>query len=149
MRSLPTLTAASLPAAVLLAMPVASLAADSAPPTSTGGMLQLMFGLVVVLGLLAGAAWLARRVGPVRQKAAGNIRIVGGVSVGTRERVLVVEVADQWIVVGVAPGNITSLATMPRQETLSAQTETGPDGQPLPPFAAWLKKTIEKRNNGQ
>jgi flagellar protein FliO/FliZ len=140
-----SLSARLLPA-FLPTMPLASMAADGGSAASAGSMFQVLFGLVVVLGLLAGAAWLVRRVGPVRPMAASTVRIVGGVSVGTRERVVVVEVADQWIVVGVAPGNVTSLATMPRQESPAASGETMQDGQPMPPFAAWLKKTIEKRN---
>ena len=69
-------------------------------------------------------------------------RVVGGVNVGNRERVLVVEVADQWIVVGVAPGRVNALSTMPKQDN-------APTSQPLPEqknFATWLKQTIDKRN---
>ena len=130
-------------AATLLGVPLAH-AADQ-PPSSAGGMFQVLFGLVVVLGLMAGAAWLLRRMG-VAGTAAGNVaRVVGGVNVGNRERVLVVEVADQWIVVGVAPGRVNALSTMPRQEHIAQQ-----QGTPVPGnFAAWLKQTIDKRNGNQ
>ncbi|HAN55494.1 MAG TPA: flagellar assembly protein FliO, partial [Betaproteobacteria bacterium] len=69
------------------------------------------------------------------------VRVVGGVSVGGRERVLIVEVADQWIVVGVAPGRVNALATMPRQE--NDVLTTAPAAQN---FSSWLKQTMEKRN---
>ena len=106
------------------------------------GIGQVLFGLFAVLAVMAGLLWFLKRTG-VAGKATGSvIRVVGGVSVGNRERILVVEVADQWIVVGVTPSNINALSTMPRQEVPAAQY-----GQAIPAnFAAWLKQSIEKRN---
>jgi flagellar protein FliO/FliZ len=136
-----------IPPQSLLWLPLWPLPALAGEPAaaSAGNLFQVLLGLIVVLGLLAGSAWMLKRFGALRP-ATGNIaKIVGGVSVGTRERVIVVEVADQWIVVGVAPGQVNALSTMPRQEVLPAAGVQAP-GQPMPPFAAWLKKTIEKRN---
>ena len=111
-------------------------------PSSAGSLLQMIFGLIVVLGLLAGALWVLKRVGGGRLAGGSVVKIVGGVSVGNRERVMVVEVADQWIVIGVAPGQVSKLADMPRQE--SQQGAAALPGAPN--FSAWLKQTIEKRN---
>ena len=110
-------------------------------PSSAGSLLQVVFGLLVVLGLLAGALWFLKRMGGGRFAPGSVVKIVGGVSVGNRERVMVVEVADQWIVIGVAPGQVSTLASMPRQEQPAAQAAPG-----APNFSAWLKQTIEKRN---
>jgi len=83
-----------------------------------------------------------RRLGLTRPTSASAVKIIGGASIGTRERIVLVEVADQWIVVGVAPGCVNALSTMPRQEVATtAAMETAPKN-----FAAWLKQTIEKRN---
>ena len=85
--------------------------------------------------------WFLKRMGGGRFAPGSVVKIVGGVSVGNRERVMVVEVADQWIVIGVAPGQVNTLATLPRQEQPAAQPAPG-----VPNFSAWLKQTIEKRN---
>ena len=131
----------ALPLALLLA--VASVhAAEPAAPTSAGSLLQVLLGLVVVLGLMAGAAWMLRRFGLARLHAPSTVKIVGGINVGTRERILVVEVAEQWIVVGVAPGRVNTLSTMDKQD-LPVDLSTAPSA---PNFSAWLKQTIEKRN---
>lgn len=121
------------------------LPAHAASPTPAGGGLQLLFGMVVVLGLLMGIAWWLKRFGPVRGSGSSAAKIVGGVSVGTRERVMVVEVGDQWIVIGVAPGSVNALSTMPRQEHLVPEAQ---DGAPKD-FSGWLKQTIAKRNGKQ
>lgn len=103
-----------------------------------------VLGLVVVLALMAGIAWSLKRFNLA--KIAGNapVKIVGGVSVGNRERVIVVEVADQWIVVGVATGQVTALSTMARPADLPAAQADAP--APLNNFAVWLKQKMDKRN---
>jgi flagellar protein FliO/FliZ len=112
--------------------------------TSAGSFFQVLLGLIVVLGLMAAAAWSLKKFGVSKLVGNAPVKIVGGVSVGNRERVLVVEVGDQWIVVGVAPGQINALSTMPRQEI-----NTTPDTQSLGNnFSSWLKQTIDKRNSG-
>jgi flagellar protein FliO/FliZ len=111
---------------------------------STGGLLQTIFALMFVLALLVGAAWALKRFGPKNFGGGNsNVKLVGALSVGTRERILVVEVGEQWIVVGASPGRMNALATMPRQESTDAAVNT-----PLPTanFAAWLKQTIDKRD---
>jgi flagellar protein FliO/FliZ len=134
--------------ALLLLATAPALAQSASSPamqgTPTGMILQALFGLAVVLGLMAGAAWLIKRFNPNRPGQGGHVRIVGGVSVGSRERVIVVEVADQWIVVGVAPGNVNALSTMPRQEMPAPGNAPSSDGGRN--FSSWLKQSIEQRN---
>jgi flagellar protein FliO/FliZ len=110
-------------------------------PSQAGNLMQVLFGLIAVLALMAVAAWLLRRFNVSKGLGGANIRIIGGVSVGNRERVVVVEVADQWIVVGVAPGSVNALTTMPRQEAIADETAA-----PAKSFSSWLAHTIDKRN---
>lgn len=132
---------AAAPAAPAAAAPVA---AGASLPSSSGSVFTMLFGLVVVLAVMAAVAWLFKRMG-LANSLGGNAvaKVVGGVSVGTRERVMVVEVGDQWIVVGVAPGRVNALATLPRQEGVAAQPASAG-----PAFASWLKHTMDKRNGG-
>lgn len=128
---------------VLVAFAAGSVrAAEQATPGATSSLLQVLLGLVIVLGLLAGTAWVIRHFGLTRTSSASAVKVIGGASIGTRERIVLVEVADQWIVVGVAPGCVNALTTMPRQEGF-VQGDPTPAGKN---FASWLKQTIEKRN---
>lgn len=83
--------------------------AAAVPSLGGAGIVQTGLGLVLVLALLFGLAWLAKRFGLQRPMGGGNVRIVGSAAVGQRERVVVVEVAGDWIVLGVAPGQVRSL----------------------------------------
>jgi flagellar protein FliO/FliZ len=52
---------------------------------------------------------------------------VGGIAVGSRERVLLLEVGEHWLVVGVAPGSVTGIATLPRGELPDGPQTSAPD----------------------
>ncbi|HEY4318460.1 MAG TPA: flagellar biosynthetic protein FliO [Herbaspirillum sp.] len=122
-------------------------AAAAVPAASSAGSstMTMLFGLLLVLGLIICIAWLLKRSGLTpSMQASAAARVVGGVSVGNRERVVVVEIADQWIVVGVAPGRVNALATMPKQE--SPPATLAENAAPARNFASWMKQTIEKRN---
>ena len=75
----------------------------------TTGLLQTTLGLMLVLALIIGIAWLVKRFGQVQSGAQGKLKVVGGVSLGTRERVVLLQVGDQQLVLGVAPGQIRTL----------------------------------------
>ncbi|MES2365362.1 MAG: flagellar biosynthetic protein FliO [Pseudomonadota bacterium] len=109
---------------------------------SAGSLFQVLLGLALVLGLMAALAWVLKRFGATRAAGSAIVKVVGGVSVGGRERVLIVEAADQWIVIGVAPGRVNALATMPRQEIPAPML-----GPVTKNFSDWLKQTMEKRNS--
>lgn len=137
--------------------PVASPDPNQRPPQvvmpasnvpATGSLLQTILALVLVLGLLLGLAWFLKRYGPRAMGASANVKLVGALNIGGRERIMVVEVGDQWIVVGASPGRVNGLATMPRQEGAHAdgQATLAAHGPSAGSFGDWLKNTIEKRN---
>jgi len=74
-----------------------------------GHLLQTTLGLIAVLLLIGAAAWAMKRFGNLKVGAQGKLRILGGISLGTRERVVLLEVGEQQLVLGVAPGRITTL----------------------------------------
>lgn len=129
---------------------MAQTAAGGAAPAAS--MLQVMLGLGLVLAVMAGCAWLLRRFGGVQRGAAGAIKIIGGSAVGQRERVVLVEVADTWLVIGVAPGHVTALHSMPKGEiavnTASTPPTAGGTGTDAR-FSAWFKQVMEKRHGEQ
>ncbi|BDT60579.1 hypothetical protein MasN3_40730 [Massilia varians] len=118
--------------------------APSAP--ATGSLLQTILALLLVLGLLFGLAWFMKRFGPRVMGASANIKLVGALNIGGRERIMVVEVGNQWIVVGASPGQVNALATMPRQEGAEGQATLAQHTAGAGSFGDWLKNTIDKRN---
>ena len=141
----PAVSPAASPAAALPAMPPGA-PATMAPTSSAGSLLQTILALMFVLALLIGLAWFMKRYGPKVMGGNNKMRVISSLNLGGRERIVLVEVADQWIVVGASPGRINALATMPRQEGDLPQLATAQNGPAAANFSEWLKQTIEKRN---
>lgn len=98
----------------------AVIAGSAVPSLGFGAVLQTVFGLVLVIGVVFGCAWLARRLGLQHGPKSALVKTVGGASLGGKERVAVVEIGDTWLVLGAAPGNVRLLHTMPAGELPAA-----------------------------
>ena len=100
-------------------------------------MMQVTLGLLFVLALIAGLAWSLSRLRGMGPVAGSPVRVVGAAAVGTRERVVVVDVGGQWLVLGVASGGVTLL------DKTAPQDPASPCAAELPKFAAWLQKAMK------
>jgi flagellar protein FliO/FliZ len=89
-------------------------AAQSAAPSTASGLGQTLFALVVVIGTVFALAWLARRTGLPGRGASPLLHTVASHSVGARERVVIVETGDSWLVLGVTAHNVSLLQTQPK-----------------------------------
>lgn len=103
--------------------------------------LQMILGLILVLALLLGSLWLLKRISQPRGPIAGLMRVIAGVSVGPRERVVILELGNSWLVLGVAPGQVNTLAEIPRQEVPTTHTSLEKID-----FPVWLKQVMERRD---
>lgn len=86
------------------------------PGVSTGSMLtQVSSVLAVIILLIVACAWLAKRLGftPKRGVRGQNLVVSSSVQVGQRERVVIVDVEDVRLVLGVTGQQITHLHTLP------------------------------------
>ena len=118
------------------------------PPSavSSGSVLQVIFSLLLVLAAVVLVAWVLKRINLPQHGTGSVLKVISGVAVGQRERIVLVEVNNTWLVVGVAPGQVSALHSMPKADLPVPQVETPPgmDGK----FQVWLKQMMEKRNAG-
>lgn len=112
------------------ALPTVPTPVHEAQPSAVGasGLLQAGFGMAVVVGLIFLCAWLARRFGLQRLGGGHLVKVVSSASVGQRERVVVVEVANQWLVLGVTSSQVNMLHTLPAQAQPAASGTGGKSG---------------------
>ncbi len=113
--------------------------AAAAAPSPLASLVQVILGLAVVLGAIVGVAWLFRRLSGGMMGAAGRLRVVGGAMVGQKERVVIVELEGEWLVLGVTASQVNLLSKMPRPEG----ADLAPP-EPAEPFARWLKAALDK-----
>jgi flagellar protein FliO/FliZ len=117
---------------------------DTGVPTHglATGVTQMLVGLVVVVALIFASLWLMKKLAAPRGAAAGVLRIVGGMAVGPRERVVLVELGDTWLVLGVAPGRVNMLHQLARLAPQESATAPPPEMG----FSTWLKEIVERRD---
>ena len=78
--------------------------------------LQVLAGLAIVLALIAAVAWLTRRLHRLRSPGSGHIRIIEGLSLGAREKLLLIQVDGRRVLIGMCPGRIATLHAFPADE---------------------------------
>lgn len=118
--------------------------AYSPPPASvsSGGIVQIIFSLLLVLAAIVLVAWLLKRMNIVRHGSGNLLKVVGGVAIGQRERIVLVEVQDTWLVVGVGPGQIRTLHTLQKQELPDTESSPPDPSSPEKKFAKLLSTFI-------
>lgn len=114
----------------------------SSEPVGLGNYLQMFFGLFIVVGLIVGMAWFMRRMSNMGGMGEGNLKVLGGVSVGQRERIVIVQAGDTQLLVGVAPGEIRTLHVMDEPIVTTQSNSNVSSG-----FAEKLHAAIKNRGN--
>jgi len=116
------------------------------PPVamSSSSILQVIFSLLLVLAAVVLVAWILKRINLPHHAAGNLIKVQATVAVGQRERIVLVEINDTWLVVGVAPGQVRALHSMPKAELPASQVSM--DSSTNGKFQTWLKQMTEKRN---
>jgi flagellar protein FliO/FliZ len=107
-------------------------------PLAFGSVAKLGLGLLVVVALIVAMSWVMRRLGGLPGTGAGSLRILGGLSMGTRERVVLIQVGDQQLLLGVAPGRVQTLHVL-EHPIPTTHPESGKGG-----FAASLGAALQR-----
>jgi flagellar protein FliO/FliZ len=99
---------------------------ESASRLATGGIgtssaLEMAAVLTGVILLILVLGWLVKRVGNFPSAGKGMVKILGGVSLGPRERAVVLEAGEKRILVGVAPGRVQTLCLLDGSEGNSVE----------------------------
>ncbi|MBA1291853.1 flagellar biosynthetic protein FliO [Pseudomonas lurida] len=99
----------ALPLPAWAAEPVAQAAAAPVVGSVGGQLTQLVLGLLLVVGLIFVLAWLMRRVQRVGPGNGQVIEMIGARALGPRDRLVLVQVGEEQILLGITPGRITPL----------------------------------------
>lgn len=129
----------TLPLSAWAAEPVAGAAVPSVGGGVVGQLTQLVLGLLLVLGLIFFLAWLLRRVQQAGPAGKGQvIELIGSRALGPRDRLVLVQVGNEQILLGLTPGTITPLHVM-KEPVHVPSTE-----QATPEFAQRLMELLGK-----
>lgn len=107
-----------------------------------GSLLQITLALGLVLGLIAAAAWLLQRLYQPRTGQGALIQLHASAALGARERVVLLEVGGQWLLVGVAPGQVNTLLQLPAPPT----DLLGQAADPRSAANSWLNNYLNRHH---
>lgn len=119
------------------------------PAVSSGSIVQIIFSLLLVLAAIVLVAWLFKRINVAQQGSGNLLKVLGGTSIGQRERIVLVEVKDTWLVIGVGPGQIRTLHTLNRPEDIARQSDDNASPAEKNKFAAILSNALGQLANGK
>ena len=124
----------SMAAPVVYAQEPAVPALGNAPELlSAGYLMQVVGSLAIVFGAVVLMAVVVKRVNRSPSTGKASLSVMGSTSVGTREKVVLINAAGQQILVGVAPGNVRTLHVF--DEPLA--TDTAEEAKPADFSAVW------------
>jgi flagellar protein FliO/FliZ len=105
------------------------------PAGAVGGT---VFALLFVVGLILALAWLAKRMPGVAGSSNRALRVVASLSLGPREKVVVVDVGGKQLLLGVGAGGTRTLHTLEAPLPEAERPAT-------PPFAQLLAQHFGKK----
>jgi flagellar protein FliO/FliZ len=108
-----------------------------------GGLGQVTLALLVVLGTLFALAWLLRRMRGFGNRVGSAIDVLAHVTLGQKERAVLLKVGNAQILLGVAPGRVNTLYVLPEPLELT-QRAAAPATDVGPSFRALLLKSLGK-----
>lgn len=120
-------------------------AAVSAPVSGVANVSYVTLALVLVLALVYGAAWVMRKLRTFPGGGQQSLHVLEAVSVGPKERAVLVRVKDRQVLLGVAAGRVNMLLDLGPQVD---EPKTPSDGAPTnsspttPNFKALLKRSM-------
>jgi len=122
--SLPLLT----PLTALAAEPASKAVTTPMASSDIGSQLaQLLLGLLLVIGLIFALAWVMRRVQQIGPRGNQAIKLVASQALGPRDRLLLVQVGGEQVLLGLTAGRITPLHVLKEPVSLEAAEPATPE----------------------
>ena len=126
--------------------PLFAAPATTTAHTSGGSLFEVTLALLAIVALIAGLAWLMKRMRGFGSVGHDRIQVLGERALGPKERCVLVRVGGTDILVGVAAGSVNTLHVFPEGAIAQLPAETSaPQGSPAKPnFKDLLMRSLGK-----
>ena len=130
---------------ISLSLPISALAQQAigtqaaAEPLSSPYLLKLTAGLLLVVMVIFLFAWVLKKFNLTQQSKSGLLRIVAGLNLGTRDRIVLLQVGEEQILLGLSPGRIEKI------HLLAIPLDCDSDEPGTPAFAQKLNQLMSKK----
>lgn len=115
---------------------------QSADIISYADVMHWMLSLIFVLALFGFLIWLLRKSGNLAPENKNQLAILSGLSLGMREKLVLVKVGEKQLLLGVTPGRVEKLLELEGDSRLfQHQTENSVHGL----FAKKLQQVLQNK----
>lgn len=105
-----------------------------------GSIVQSLLALLLVLGLIVALGLFFKRFRMGGGLSDPLLQVRGGLSIGTREKLMLVQAGETWMLLAVMPGNVRTLHVFPLKPELAEQGMAADPGASLAQrFGHWLR----------
>jgi flagellar protein FliO/FliZ len=129
---------------VAVEAPLFAAPAVSAAPTAGGGLAEVTLALIAIVALIAGLAWLMKRMRGIGAGGTGRIQVLADQTLGVKERCVLLRVGDTHMLVGVAQGSVRTLHVFAPGENTDAPPTPPANGPTAPNFKDLLMRSLGK-----
>jgi flagellar protein FliO/FliZ len=119
--------------------------ADKSQPghiISYASVVQWGFALIVVLAIFMLFIWLLRKTGSLNYSGKNQLAIISGLSLGMREKLVLIKVGEKQLLLGVTPGRVDKLLELEGDARLFQNQEAAG----LNTFANKLQQVMQSHN---
>ena len=114
--------------------------AQPASPLSVGSLMQLTLSLMAIVALILAISWALKRLKLAGPRGSGEIAVLDELSVGPRERIMLIRVGESQVLVGVGASGLVPLTPLAAPIVLK--------GGAAPPAFADRLRDMMKRPGG-
>lgn len=100
---------------------------------------EVFLALLVTIGLILALAWFLKKVNQTRFSLQKNMQVKSVLPLSSKERLMVVQVGQEQLLIGVAPGSVNFLKTL--EANIDEDTEEELFSSV---FSTFLKKALNK-----
>ena len=112
--------------------------AQPASPLSVGSLTQLTLSLIAIVGLILVISWALKRLKLAGPRGSGEIAVIDELSVGPRDRIVLIRVGESQVLVGISASGLVPLTPLAVPIVLEN------DGNRTPAFAERLREMVKR-----
>lgn len=108
---------------------VYSAGTNSPPTVATADFMRWGSTLILVLAIFFLCVWLVRKSGHFTSATASQMRVISGLSIGAKERLVLLQLGEKQLLLGVTPGRIDTLHILEGDDCLQLNSPQSSDAQ--------------------
>jgi flagellar protein FliO/FliZ len=119
-------------------------AAESVVASPAGSAANVMLALLLVLGAVFVAAWVMRRLRAGTAATRGAMEVLADLPLGVKERAVLIRVGKAQLLLGVAPGHVSTLHVFPdgAGPVTASEYKDASQAAAKPDFKAILRRSV-------